>query len=60
MPVTIQHLEIRFDVDGSEEEVSFVRLFQKYQGIHARLQRERDDADEASERDRALGDRMEG
>ena len=60
MPVTIQHLEIRFDVDGGEEEASFVRLFQKYQGIYSRLQRERDEADEASEHDRALGDRMEG
>lgn len=60
MPVTIQHLEIRFDVDGGEEEAAFVRLFQKYQGVHTRLQRERDEADEASERDRALGDRMEG
>jgi hypothetical protein len=60
MPVTIQHLEIRFDVDGGEEEASFVRLFQKYQSTYARLQRERDEADEASERDRALGDRFEG
>jgi hypothetical protein len=60
MPVTIQHLEIRFDVDGGEEEASFVRLFQKYQGVYVRLQRERDEADEASECDRALGDRMEG
>jgi Mg-chelatase subunit ChlI len=60
MAVTIQHLEIRFDVEGGEEEASFVRLFQKYQAIHARLERERDDADEASERDRALGDRFEG
>jgi hypothetical protein len=60
MPVTIQHLEIRFDVDGGEEEASFVRLFQKYQNTYARLQRERDEADEASERDRALGDRFEG
>jgi len=59
MPVTIQHLEIRFDVDGGEEEVAFARLFQKYQGVYARLQRERDEADEASERDRSLGDRME-
>jgi Mg-chelatase subunit ChlI len=60
MAVTIQHLEIRFDVEGGEEEASFVRLFQKYQAIYARLERERDDADEASERDRALGDRLEG
>jgi hypothetical protein len=60
MPVTIQHLEIRFDVDGGEEEASFVRLFQKYIGVHTRLQREREEADEASERDRAIGDRQEG
>ena len=59
MAVTIQHLEIRFDVDGGEEEASFVRLFQKYQGAYARLQRERDEADESSERDRALGDRLD-
>jgi hypothetical protein len=59
MPVTIQHLEIRFDVDGGEEEAAFARLFQKYQGHYARLQRERDEADESSERDRALGDRMD-
>jgi hypothetical protein len=60
MPVTIQHLEVRFDVDGGEEEASFARLFFKYQGTYTRLQRERDEADEASERDRALGDRHEG
>ena len=60
MPVTIQHLEIRFDVDGGEEEASFVRLYQKYSTIHSRLQREREEADEASERDRAIGDRREG
>jgi hypothetical protein len=59
MAVTIQHLEIRFDVDGGEEEASFVRLFEKYVGVHTRLQRQRDEDDEASERDRALGDRLE-
>jgi hypothetical protein len=60
MAVTIQHLEVRFDVDAGEEEATFVRLFQKYIGAFARLQRERDEANEASERDRALGDRAEG
>jgi hypothetical protein len=57
MGVTIQHLEIRFDVDGGEEEAAFVRLFQKYSSMQDRLRRERDEADEASERDRAIGDR---
>ena len=57
MAVTIQHLEIRFDVDGSDEEVAFARLFQKYHVVARRLECERDDADRASERDRSLGDR---
>jgi hypothetical protein len=56
MAVTIQHLEIRFDVDGGEEEAAFLRLFLRYQDTYSRLQRERADAEEASERDRALGD----
>jgi hypothetical protein len=60
MPVTIQHLEVRFDVEAGEEEASFVRLFQKYIGAFARLQREQEAAAEASECDRALGDRGEG
>ena len=28
--VTIQHLEVRFDVDGDDEEAVFARLFDKY------------------------------
>ena len=59
MGVTIQHLEVRFDVEASEEEVAFVRLYQKYNGQSVRLQREQEEAAEASERDRALGDRLE-
>ena len=60
MPVTIQHLEVRFDVDAGEEEASFVRLFQKYITAFARLQREQDEQAEAAERDAALGDRLDG
>lgn len=56
--VTIQHFELRLDVDAGEEEVAFARLFQKYSGASARKQRELEDADEASELDRALGDRI--
>lgn len=59
MAVTIQHLEVRFDVEAGEEEAAFVRLFQKHINVYTRLQREREEADEASERDRALGDRGE-
>lgn len=60
MAVTIQHLEVRFDVEAGEEEASFVSLFQKYIRTFARLQREQEEAAETSERDRALGDREEG
>jgi hypothetical protein len=59
MAVTIQHLEVRFDVEASEEEAAFVRLYQKYNGQFVRLQREQEEAADASERDRALGDRLE-
>jgi len=59
MGVTITHLEIKFDVDGSEEEVAFARLFQKYHAVATRMERERCEADESSERDRALGDRAD-
>jgi hypothetical protein len=59
MAVTIQHLEIRFDVEGGEEEAAFLKLFLRYQDTYARLQRERLEAEEASERDRALGDQSD-
>jgi hypothetical protein len=59
MAVTIQHLEVRFDVEAGEEEASFVRLFQKYIRAFSRLQREQDETAEAAELDRALGDRGE-
>jgi hypothetical protein len=59
MAVTIQHLEVRFDVEGNEEEAAFARLFQKYACAHDRLKQEREDIDEGSEGDRSLGDRAE-
>jgi hypothetical protein len=59
MPVTIQHLEVRFDVDAGEEEASFVRLFQKHITVFARLQREQEERAEAAECDAALGDRLD-
>jgi hypothetical protein len=58
MSVLIQHLEFRFDVDASDEEAAFAKLYQKYATAQARQQRERDEAEEASELDRALGDQV--
>jgi len=60
MGVTIQHLELRFDVDAGEEEAAFARLYQKYARLQARQQREREEADALAEQDRALGDREGG
>ena len=56
--VTIQHVELRLDVDAGEEERAFARLFEKYHAAASRLQREREEADESSELDAALGDRI--
>lgn len=58
MGVTIQHFELRLDVDAGEEELAFARLFEKYHSAASRRQREREEADEASEIDAALGDRI--
>jgi len=46
-------------VEGGEEEAAFLKLFLRYQDTYARLQRERLEAEEASERDRALGDQLD-
>ena len=57
MPITIQHLEVRFDVDAGEEDAAFVRLFQKYMRAYTQQQNERAKTDHTAEQDRALGDR---
>ncbi len=54
--VTIHHLELRFDVDASEEEQAFLRLFQKYARAFARAQDEAEAARRASARDRVMDD----
>ncbi len=56
MSVTIHHLELRFDVDASEEEQAFLRLFQKYARAFARAQAEAEAARRASARDRVIDD----
>jgi hypothetical protein len=58
MGVTIQHFELRLDVDAGEEELAFARLFEKFYSAASRRQREQQEADEATERDSALGDRI--
>lgn len=58
--VTIEHLEVRFDVEGEGDEAVFGRLFER----HMRRWRH-EEAAEAARRcraraDRALGDRLAG
>lgn len=59
MAVTIQHLEVRFDVDAGEQDQEFVRLFQKYITQWSRIHTEEQIASAESEASRALGDREE-
>ena len=59
MAFTITHFELHLDVQASEEEATFARLFHKYFVPASRQLREAEEAAEASERDRSLGDRAE-
>lgn len=54
--VTIQHLEVQFDVEGGEEEQLFVTMFNKYIEDWARRQDERRRVRDGMSRVRDLGD----
>jgi hypothetical protein len=54
--LTIHSLEVRFDVEGSDEEV-FARLFQKFMSQWSRVDAARRQLDVLAAGDRALGDR---
>ena len=56
--ITIQNLEVRFDVEGSDEEV-FARLFQKFIRSWSELDEQRRALECQVERERVLGDRPE-
>lgn len=55
--VTIQHLEIRFDVEGDEDEQVFASYFNKYIDGWSRRRESRQTIAQAMGRNRALGDR---
>jgi hypothetical protein len=59
MPVTIQSLEIRFDVEGSDEE-RFAELFKRAMSAWARQDEERQRLAELTDDERELGDRQNG
>jgi hypothetical protein len=54
--VTIQHLEVQFDVEGGEEEQLFVSMFNKYIDEWARRQEARRRVSDSMSRNRDLGD----
>lgn len=58
--MTIQNLEVRFDVEGEGDEATFARLFGKYVRVWQRQQAEQETRHRMAERERALGDRGEG
>lgn len=57
MPVTIQNLEVRFDVEGEGDEAVFARLFSKYIKQWSRQETEQRARQRMSDAERALGDR---
>jgi hypothetical protein len=54
--IEIRNLEVRFDVDGSDEAV-FARLFAKFIAQWSRNQEQRRELDTIAARERSLGDR---
>lgn len=58
--VTIHNLEVRFEVEGGEDEAAFVRLFEKYVRQWQRKQEEARSRDRLSARERSMGDRPAG
>jgi len=57
--VTIQNLEVRFDVEGDSDETAFVRLFEKYIRQWSRKQQEARARERWASTERSLGDRRE-
>jgi hypothetical protein len=54
--VTINNLEVHFDVDGEGDEAVFARLFEKYIRKWSRMQAEAQARQRQTEADRSLGD----
>jgi hypothetical protein len=57
MPVTIQNLDVRFDVEGEGDEAVFAKLFAKYVRRWSREHDEEETRARRSNGERSLGDR---
>ena len=58
--VTIQSMEVRFDVEGDSDEQVFARLFARHIERWARHQHERACREKNAKHERALGDQVGG
>lgn len=57
MPVTINNLEVRFDVEGESDEETFARLFAQHIRQWKTEEEERKKRERRSNTERSLGDR---
>ena len=57
--VTIQNVDVRFEVEGDGDEAVFARLFEKNMKTWRRLEQEQQQRQKQADRERALGDRRE-
>ncbi|HYP27444.1 MAG TPA: hypothetical protein VE262_12065 [Blastocatellia bacterium] len=57
--VTINNLDVRFDVEGEGDEAAFARLFEKYANKWGRRQEEARERERRAEAERSVGDRRE-
>ena len=55
--VTIQNVEVRFDVEGEGDEAVFSRLFEKHMKMWRRLEDEAQQRKKMADAERRLGDR---
>jgi hypothetical protein len=58
--VTIQNLEVSFEVEGDGDEVAFARLFDKYIKRWGQSETEERERERLAESERSLGDRHSG
>lgn len=58
--VTIQNVDVHFEVEGDDDEVVFARLFEKHMRTWRRLETEQQQRRRAADRERELGDRTDG
>ncbi len=55
--VTIQNIDVRFDVEGEGDEAVFARLFEKHMKMWRRMEDEAQQRKRMADADRRLGDR---